>query len=160
MDKLEDKQGLKVETGAATVESVTDGNSKPISANKRGENLRKYAFKPGQSGNPSGRPKMEPHAREIARGYSVEAIHRLAQIMRGDDVRAACNAASTILDRGLGRPVQSVELSRKSLLDELAPEELMHLRAALLVQDVRVIEHDPTPALPDPDPALDQPDQS
>lgn len=43
------------------------------------------AFKPGQSGNPSGRPKVDFEVRQLAREYGQEAIEKLVAIMRGDN---------------------------------------------------------------------------
>lgn len=68
-------------------------------------------FKPGQSGNPGGRPKEAPEVKALAREYGAEAIAKLVELMRGDDPRVAKAAAETLLDRGFGKPQQSVELS-------------------------------------------------
>jgi hypothetical protein len=39
------------------------------------------AWKKGQSGNPSGRPKIAPDVMAVAKSHTVEAIQTLAQIM-------------------------------------------------------------------------------
>ena len=66
-------------------------------------------FVKGQSGNPGGRPKGVAEVQDLARQHAPEAIERLVEIMRGDNVRAAATAASLILDRGFGKPVQPVD---------------------------------------------------
>jgi len=66
------------------------------------------AFKPGQSGNQSGRPKVDFEVRQLAREYGQEAIERLVAIMRGDNPALAKAASEALLDRGYGKPVQSV----------------------------------------------------
>ncbi|MGK3725834.1 DUF5681 domain-containing protein [Stenotrophomonas sp. 6O] len=66
------------------------------------------AFKPGQSGNPSGRPKVDFEVRQLAREYGREAIEKLVAIMRGDNAALAKAASEALLDRGYGKPVQSV----------------------------------------------------
>jgi hypothetical protein len=64
-------------------------------------------FKKGQSGNPAGLSKMHREVMRYARGYSIEAIDKLVEIMRGRSRSLAKKAADSILDRGLGRPPQS-----------------------------------------------------
>ena len=69
------------------------------------------AFKPGQSGNPKGRPKVNEEFRERARA-AVDA-HVLEAwvsevVSRGDEwMRAAENLASY----GYGKPAQAVQVS-------------------------------------------------
>ena len=71
-------------------------------------------FVKGKSGNPKGRPKVDFEAREAARLFGEEAIKKLAELMRGDDSRVAASAAQALLDRGFGKPSQSVELTGNS----------------------------------------------
>lgn len=68
-------------------------------------------FKKGQSGNPKGRPKVDFEVRDAARAYGAEAVTKLAELMRGDDPRVSQSAAQALLDRGFGKPAQSVEVS-------------------------------------------------
>jgi hypothetical protein len=63
-------------------------------------------FKPGQSGNPDGRPKDVGHVRTLAREYTEQAITALVDALA--DPKTAVAAASALLDRGWGRPAQAL----------------------------------------------------
>ena len=69
------------------------------------------SFKPGQSGNPNGRPKVLTDVQNAARDYSTAAIETLARIMRNPKVPAVAriSAACALLDRGYGKPSQATE---------------------------------------------------
>ncbi len=86
-------------------------------------NLKKW--QPGQSGNPKG---MEPgvgHVRELARQHTEESVEKLVEIMRDENAPPSAQgaAANSLLDRGWGRPDQSVTVdngeSLLSILDEI-----------------------------------------
>jgi hypothetical protein len=64
-------------------------------------------FKPGQSGNPGGRPKRSVDLRRLARERTVDAIATLINVMRNPRAASAArvSAAAALLDRGWGRPV-------------------------------------------------------
>jgi hypothetical protein len=70
-------------------------------------------LQPGQSGNPGRRRRKSDDDRkveELARAYGVEAIKTLASIMRSAKAPAPARsaAAQAVLDRGFGRPQQSI----------------------------------------------------
>ena len=73
-------------------------------------------FKAGVSGNPSGRPKEFAEIKELARSHCPEAIGKLASVMRSDDLRASVAAAQALLDRGYGRPAQSLAIGQDEAL--------------------------------------------
>jgi hypothetical protein len=68
-------------------------------------------FKAGQSGNPSGRPKVPQHIRDMARALTEEAIGTAAEIMRNpaETGSARMAAVNAILDRGWGKPSQPLD---------------------------------------------------
>ena len=68
------------------------------------------AFQKGQSGNPGGRPKVAEAVRKLAQDHGQEAIERLVALMRGEDARVAQAAAGALLDRGFGKPAQTIDL--------------------------------------------------
>ena len=65
------------------------------------------AFKPGQSGNPGGRPKAIKDVEAAAREHTPLAMQTLADICAdaAAPVVARVSAASTLLDRGWGKSV-------------------------------------------------------
>ena len=71
-------------------------------------------FKPGQSGNPNGRPRVRlPDGRslsDVAKEHTPAALRALVSILRDKQSPAAARvqAATALLDRGWGRPHQSV----------------------------------------------------
>ena len=73
-------------------------------------------FEKGKSGNPAGRPKDTHNIKTLARQYTKEALAALVDIMlHGDKEQARVAAACAILDRGFGRPHQSVEISGETI---------------------------------------------
>lgn len=77
------------------------------------ENLNSYWFKPGQSGNPKGRPPLTEEekqerkdARKIIKSAAVEAAEKLVRIMQRDGDKNNYDAVINILDRAIGKPNQ------------------------------------------------------
>lgn len=73
-------------------------------------------FQKGQSGNPNGRPKIDPQVKKeidrIFQAASVEAARRLIAIAQNTyKDETALKACIHILDRVLGKPEQQVELA-------------------------------------------------
>lgn len=69
-------------------------------------------FKPGQSGNPSGRPKEIIEVAKAARERTAEALATLTEIMRDKEASAAArvSAALGILERGWGKAPATITL--------------------------------------------------
>ena len=65
----------------------------------------------GTSGNPGGRPALDPALKAKLAALTPRAIDRLAQALDGDDERVAVTAAMALLDRALGRPASFADLT-------------------------------------------------
>ena len=73
------------------------------------EQSGRQTLQEGQSGNPSGRPKVVQSFVNLAREHTEEAIATLVRLMRhgkSDSVQA--QASNMLLDRGWGKPAQMV----------------------------------------------------
>lgn len=80
-------------------------------------------WRPGQSGNPGGRPKVNPELRRAAQDHSAEALDVLVEVMRTGKPGERLLAAREILDRAYGKPSQAVDFADKAtmtLVDLLA----------------------------------------
>ena len=90
--------------------TTTSSNSLPANRAETGR------FVPGQSGNPSGRPKRDENLAVLARTYSEDAIAALVSIVNDPKVNpsARISAANSLLDRGHGKPPQAVAVKTES----------------------------------------------
>lgn len=93
---------------------------------------RSTSFKPGQSGNPGGRPKLTPEEEDalaLAKSFApdaVKALHEIATSKTASD-KARVTAAEALINRVYGKPKETVEStikhdrrSESDILSELA----------------------------------------
>lgn len=104
-------------------------------------------FRPGQSGNPRGRPKVTladgRSLSDLAKEHTETALTALISVLK--DKRASASArvqaATALLDRGWGRPHQAVapSSSRLSLADELQAAKQRELDRIFSGEDAETI---------------------
>ena len=94
--------------------------------------LRSTSFKPGQSGNPSGRRKNEAYRQVfadiklLAKEASPEAMQTLIAIHKDPKAPPAARvaAAESIICRGYGKPLQQIEQGKPGEFDNMSQDEL------------------------------------
>lgn len=87
-------------------------------------------FVKGQSGNPTGRKKVDPELMEAIRSACPEAVHRLIEYINHEDPKIALRAIIELLDRGYGRPAQ---VQTVNMVDATGGEDMRaQIRSVLL----------------------------
>ena len=67
-------------------------------------------FPKGVSGNPNGRPKKVQEVKEAAEKNAKAAMDVLVKLLSSEDEKVRIMAANAILDRGIGKPKQAVDV--------------------------------------------------
>lgn len=78
---------------------------------ERAQNKNLRPFKPGQSGNPSGRPKKDPSVTAMLKAACPEAVSLLITTMTDENVKPELRVqcANTIIDRVMGKALQPIQ---------------------------------------------------
>ena len=79
--------------------------------------MPRHQFQPGNKFR--GRKPIPEEVKELARAATPRAVNRLIELVESEDENVAFKAASSILDRALGKPAQTVDtnLGHKSTFD-------------------------------------------
>ena len=92
----------------------------PANRQSTGRKVPKTAFKPGQSGNPNGRPKQTPEqkdALEQIRSLAPEAVMRLRELISKPDTKGetVIRAIEIVLERTYGKAAAKIAVTSGSL---------------------------------------------
>ncbi len=97
---------------------ATEQTAKSANRQKTDRKAPKTAFKAGQSGNPNGRPKRTPEELDLIAACKERTPAALAVIesimMEGENERNRLAAATAIIERAHGKPVQPTIESQAS----------------------------------------------
>ncbi len=109
----------------------------------------KGCWQSGQSGNPSGRPKIIAEVRALARAHTETAIEALVEIVGNAKAPPAArvSAANALLDRGYGRPESRIDATIESPTQQFDLTKLSDERFALLSE---ILEETRVDGEPDP----------
>lgn len=108
------------------------GKRKPQKRAASGRGSKATQWKPGQSGNPGGRPAVVREVRDLARENTLKAFGTLLKACDAEDAPWAARvaAAAHILDRGYGKPTQHVSQTVRHIKQMTDDELIAYLSGA------------------------------
>lgn len=116
----------------AEAEKVSNADASGVALTDDEKRARRTAglipFKPGQSGNPAGRPGLPPDVRMALTKAVPKATKRLVQLLDDPDGRLRLAAAEVIYNRLYGKPVQAVEAKVETTVQSAHLQILLELQ--------------------------------
>jgi hypothetical protein len=101
------------------------------------------SWRPGQSGNPNGRPKPIVDIAALARKHGPRCIEVAARLLSSKDEKMRLAAAIALLDRGFGRPKQEIETSGNATIElHLVAARVISQELLTQVREPPAIEHE------------------
>jgi hypothetical protein len=119
--------------------SVAESVEAPSPSRGRPQNLKPW--KPGQSGNPKGRPKREFDLAEQARDHAEKSIKTLVDCLTAKKApwKDKIAAASELLDRGFGKASQKLDVNNHFTFSEEFENFVGHLNEQRKLGHMKVI---------------------
>lgn len=127
--------------------------AKPVKSaqNRHASDDKPHLFKPGQSGNPGGRPKKYGIFVANCREHTQEALDAILDVLRSGKDKDRLTAAGLLLDRAWGKALTRVEMethtekvdgreAAKKLLERFGAGDRLKRHAAW-VGEVKGTEH-------------------
>ena len=95
---------------STTDPATASSELEPVRYGRDGRKLPAHLWRKGQSGNPGGRPKKDEWIILLAQQHTEKAINTLVSIMTNKKASPVSRvaAAKAILDRGYGKPPQTI----------------------------------------------------
>ena len=83
----------------------------PVNSGNRKKTEKPTTFKPGQSGNPNGRPKQPKEFKDLVKANTVPALQAVIEIMNDPHTKPndRLKAAELIIDRAYGKATQPID---------------------------------------------------
>lgn len=104
-----------------------------MAAKKPGSRDNAGRFVKGQSGNPSGRKKMDEETKKILEAAAPEAARKLVEMMKSENTseKGRLKAISEIMDRVYGKATQPIDGAVVSLAAQISEEDAQKALEAL-----------------------------